>query len=219
MLLELGIAGAASAGALYLGRNTAPVKYVGGWFKGVVTRSRLGQSFLLNNAKDNITKNLDIEKDKLKTDVVEIEAQRKDLAKKKDHAEFLEYLISSDEVDDKDKEHYKYELENKLAEIKTLESAIATESSLLGAREQALDSYERDVINKQLADADLAKTMFDSQNKIEKLEKDLNKVRNLGESTMTAQVISRYTTVSSGTTTTSAKYGHLMEDFRKSKDD
>jgi len=217
MFIELGIIGGIAAA--WFGRNTKPVKIVTSPIKRWWSRTRFGKSVILANAKDGIKNEFINEKEKLNNNILEANIDQKTLNKKEEYIEFLNYAINSDQCTDEEKLEYSKDLEVKETELKILRESLNQKLSLIEGKQKALDAYESNVLDKRLSDAQLAEVLFKQEGIIGELQKDLDKINNLGDSTMTNNIVSSYI----GNTTDSgikvARRYELMDKFKKEKDD
>jgi hypothetical protein len=218
MLLELGI-GASVLGGLWFARKTKPVKFVKNTITGWWTKTRLGQSVILSNAKESIKNEYNREREKLREDQLEISIDLKGLDKKEEYIRFLQFALEDDSVSTEEKTEYKKELETKQGELEVLKEALKQKQSLIENREKALDSYESNVLDKRLSEAELAEVVFKQQQQVEKYERELENVDTLGDSSLTNSVISRYTGTHTGSKIKVARRYELLDKFRKNQED
>lgn len=216
MFLELGAIGGAIG--LWLARNTKPVKYVTNTAKGWFTKTKVGQSVILSNAKDTIKNEFNSEKEKLREDILDLEIDRKTFYKKQEYIQFLKFAISDESTSEQEKDEYKRELETKEGELAILEEALKQKEALIENRETALDSYQSNVLDKRISEAELAEVVFKQQNQVEKYEKDLENIEKLGDNSMTNNVVSRYAggTYSDSKIRVARRY-ELLDKYRKNK--
>lgn len=213
MLLELGLLGGAAG--LFAARNTKPVKGVLGFFKRMIIKSKTGQSLILANSKDSIKNEFTAEIDKLKEDSVDINLDKKSLAKKEDYLKFLTFALEDETVSQEEKETYRKEYDLKRAEIEVLRESIIQKEVLIEERSKALKTYEEHVLEKRLVEAELAEVLFHQENKVNELKKKLDNVEMLGDNTMTNRVIERFSGGSVGSNIPIGRRYELMERFKK----
>lgn len=218
MLIELGI-GAAALGGLWLSRNTKPAKFVRSAVSGWWGKTKLGQSVILANAKDNIKNEFNSEKEKLRNDQLDFNLDKKTFEKKAEYIRFLEFAIESGDTTPEEKEDYKKELETKRGELEILRESLRQKEALIDNREKALDSYQDNVLEKRISEAELAEVVFKQQNQVEQYEKDLENIETLGDSTLTNNVIARYTGTHKDSKIKVARRYELLDKFNKSKDE
>lgn len=216
MLLELGIVGGVVG--LFMARNTKPVKGVINGTKKLFVKSKIGQSIILSNAKDTIKTEFIKEKESIREDAIELEVEKRSLLKKEEYLQFLEYAISDEELGEEEKMQFQKEKEVKDTEIKVLRESILEKEQIINRRVESLGSYEVNVLDKRLAEAEIAEIIFKQQNCLNKLQNKLEEVEHLGESTMTNSVISRYLGDSAVKSKISVNRRYeLMEKYNKGK--
>lgn len=214
MILELGVVGGVIG--LFLARKTKPVKAVIGAGKNIVMKTRLAQSFVLSNAKDNIKNEFNSEKERLREDIIELEIDKKSLSKKQEYVKFLEFALQDSEVSEEERHQLDKEKSIKETEISILLEAVNQKELSITQRGKSLEQYQNKVLDKRLSEAEIAEIVFHQQNKIDDLQSKLEQVETLGDNTITNSIVSRYASggVMKSTLPIHKRY-ELLEKYKK----
>lgn len=214
MILELGVVSGVIG--LFLARKTKPVKSVIGAGKNVVMKTRLAQSFVLSNAKDNIKNEFNSEKERLREDIIELEIDKKSLSKKQEYVKFLEFALQDSEVSEEERHQLDKEKSIKETEISILLEAVNQKELSITQRGKSLEQYQNKVLDKRLSEAEIAEIVFHQQNKIDDLQSKLEQVESLGDNTITNSIVSRYASggVMKSTLPIHKRY-ELLEKYKK----
>lgn len=214
MILELGVVSGVIG--LFLARKTKPVKAVIGAGKNVVMKTRLAQSFVLSNAKDNIKNEFNSEKERLREDIIELEIDKKSLSKKQEYVKFLEFALQDSEVSEEERHQLDKEKSIKETEISILLEAVNQKELSITQRGKSLEQYQIKVLDKRLSEAEIAEIVFHQQNKIDDLQSKLEQVESLGDNTITNSIVSRYASggVMKSTLPIHKRY-ELLEKYKK----
>lgn len=214
MILELSVVGGVIG--LFLARKTKPVKAVIGAGKNIVMKTRLAQSFVLSNAKDNIKNEFNSEKERLREDIIELEIDKKSLSKKQEYVKFLEFALQDSEVSEEERQQLDKEKSIKETEISILLEAVNQKELSITQRGKSLEQYQNKVLDKRLSEAEIAEIVFHQQNKIDDLQSKLEQVETLGDNTITNSIVSRYASggVMKSTLPIHKRY-ELLEKYKK----
>lgn len=218
MLLGIGLFGGLIG--LFMARNTKPVKAIISTGKKYVIKSRLAQSVILSNAKETIINEFDKEKQEVREDMIQIEIEKKQLYKKQEYLNFLNYSINESingsEISEEECEQLQSEKQIKEIEINVLDESIKQKENIIEQRLSSLKNYEKNILDKRLTDAEIAEIVFKQNNSLDKLQGKLQYVENLGESSLTNSVIMRVTGegIIKGKMSINRRY-ELLEKYKK----
>lgn len=181
---------------LFLARKTPPIKALINASKRVVTKSQMGQSIILSNAKDTIRNEFEREVEKLNEERQALQTDEKILERKKDYVELLQRAINEEELSNEERGLLTKELDLKRTEINILVEAIKQKSCIVEQMEVSLKDYSTQVLDKRLVEAELAEVAFHQERKLRELQGKLAELGHLGETSMTSLVVQKYTTSS-----------------------